>query len=158
MGYWDKKEASTRKSRWGDDEPPKKPKSGDQINFEALDQMEKDFNDKADFVGSEVAGIAKSIDKQKARSHDLLSTGYWFSVVFNNETQKRQFLRALKLTETDTFIFGDDMARACHVNINEPDHDYTERKRRDTLTRLARLKEQLELEEKQKSEMEKKKK
>ena len=130
MGYWDKKE-STRKSRWSEPEPEVKesPKNGDNIDFGALDQLEKDMNAKSDAVLEEVEGIAESIKRQKAIAKDTLSANYWFAVCFNNDLQKKQFLEAAGFNPTWTFIQGDQFAKKMGISYKEPSHDYSKERR-----------------------------
>ena len=131
MGYWDKKE-SARKSRWDDAKPEEvkeSPKNGDNIDFSALDQLEKDMQETATVILDEVEGIAESIKKQKAIAKDTLSSNYWFAVCFNNDLQKQQFLEAVGFNPTWTFIQGDEFAKKMNVQIKEPNHDYSKERR-----------------------------
>lgn len=139
MAYWDKKtETTTNKVSgrasggfWKEEEPEVKesPKNGDNIDFKALDDLEKDMQDTANDVLDEVQGIADSIKRQKAQAKDMLSSGYWFAVCFNNDKQKQQFLSALGYNPSWTFIQGDDFARKVGVSYKEPNHDYSKERR-----------------------------
>ena len=137
MGYWDKKETTTKPKTakkggyWQDDEPEvnESPKNGDNIDFKALDDFEKETQDSSRAILEDVEGIAESIKKQKAQAKDTLSSNYWFAVCFNNETQKRQFLENAGFDPSWTFIQGSEFSRAVGVGYKEPDHDYSKERR-----------------------------
>lgn len=137
MGYWDKKEDKPIKKPakkggfWKDEEPEVKesPENGDNIDFNALDDFEKESQDSSRVILEEVEGIAESIKKQKTQAKDTLSSNYWFAVCFNNETQKRQFLENAGFDPSWTFIQGDEFSRAVGVGYKEPNHDYSKERR-----------------------------
>lgn len=138
MGYWDKKTEDTAKPKttkkggfWKEEEPEVKesPKNGDNIDFKALDDFEKDTHDTSSAILEEVEGIAESIKKQKAQAKDMLSSNYWFAVCFNNETQKRQFLENAGFDPSWTFIQGNEFSKAVGIGYNEPNHDYSKERR-----------------------------
>ena len=132
MGYWDKKEPKKLEQ-----EEVKKPvqtkeiikEEYDNIDIAALDQFEKEANEKAQGIAEEVAGIAEDIARQKRTYADLLSSNYWCAIVFNNDLQKQQFLNALGFDPSWTFIKGKEFCRSIGVTLEEPDHDYNKERR-----------------------------
>ena len=137
MGYWEKKEEKnvqkpTKKGGyWKNEEPEakKSPENGDNIDFKALDEFEKETQDSSNAILEEVEGIAESIKRQKAQAKDMLSSNYWFAICFNNETQKRQFLENVGFDPSWTFIQGDEFAKRVGIGYKEPDHDYSKERR-----------------------------
>lgn len=130
MAYWDKKDGGKAKVAT----------SGKDINNAALDKLERETHESAVEMQKQIGGIAESVKRQKDQSRDMLGTGYWFAVCFNNSKQKEEYLKSIGLEPSDTFIPARDFTRAVKAGqYKEPDHDYgRERKRRDMLTEIAR--------------------
>lgn len=144
MGFWEKRESKHISGETDDfygADTIKSPeiKTGDNIDYAALDELEADMNGVANKIHEDITGIAEDIKKQKQWARDLLSSNYWFAVCFNNETQKRQCLEAMGINPSDTFVYGRDFLRATGIRISEPNHNYSnERKMDSRLSELAR--------------------
>ena len=129
MGYWDKKEVRLKpvEEEQQEIEKPKKKEEYGELDQQALVEFENEANASARGVLEGVRELAGDIARQKKDAKDLLSSNYWCALVFNNTTQKHQFLANLGYDPKWTFIPGKSFAKKIGVSIDEPDHAYRER-------------------------------
>ena len=141
MGYWDKKEEKkqSQKEEKVVDEPRKKDNYEESdINHEALENLEKEANESANNILDDIDNLADDIARQKKQFGDLLSTSYWFAVVFNNTDQKHDFLINMGFDPSWTFINGRDFAKRCGVPVKIEDREYSERGKQKAFSDRAR--------------------
>ena len=129
MGYWDKKEEVYKVNKPKEHEEGKKFESynPEDINHDALKELEETSNEGARELLDNIENLADDIARQKRQFGDLLSTSYWCAIVFNNTTQKQEFLSHMGYDPSWTFIDGKNFARRCGAPVSEPDRDYKER-------------------------------
>lgn len=127
MGYWDKREAKEAAELVGEENAREVVTNGDAIDTKGLDELEAAMADTQQAVLDTIDDLAAQVKRQKAYMKDITSSNFWFAVCFNNQMQKEQFLAAIGITPTDTFVEGRDFAKRVGVQYKEPDHVYKTR-------------------------------
>ena len=140
MGYWDKKEQSKAEEivETKPDSPKVENYNPEDINHEALKELEETSNAGANEILENVENLADDIARQKKQFGDLLSTSYWCAIVFNNTTQKQEFLSKMGYDPSWTFIEGRDFAKRCGAPVTEPNRSYSERGKQKAFAERAR--------------------
>lgn len=112
MGYWEKRSEKENKA----------------ANKDKMTAA--DFEKQAEEILEENANyLSRKIKEQTDRMNTVTSNGYWFCVYFNNDQQKKEFLRKLGMCETDMYINGRDFAKRIGQRIEKPDFDFGEEKK-----------------------------